>query len=106
MLFCHASSYGLNNGTMYICTNPRCTDLGSNTGVRGYNSVTNRLSYGVAPNTHTSERFSQTASRRKMENAKLSSSWRGNSGKIIDFTSVFRKLGTGKCKITRFVKKW
>jgi hypothetical protein len=57
--------------------------------------VTNRLSYGMAPNTYTSERFSQTVRPRKMENAKQSSSWRGNSGRIINFYIYFENQAQG-----------
>jgi hypothetical protein len=40
-----------------------------------------------------------------MENTKQSSSWRGNSGKIIDFLYLFRKSGAGVCKTTALRRK-
>jgi hypothetical protein len=40
-----------------------------------------------------SERFCQTASRRKIENAKQSSPWKGNSGKVIDFFLFISEIG-------------
>jgi hypothetical protein len=48
-------------------SNPTWTALGANTGLRGENSITNHLSYGMAPNTH----LSVSSKRRVVEESKI-----------------------------------
>jgi hypothetical protein len=64
-------------------------------GVGGENSMTTRLSYATAPNTFTSESFPQLARHGKMANAKQSSSWKGSSEKMIDFSIYYGNSAQG-----------